>query len=157
MAIYGCKQAQVCFYFTLVQSLMSSWVNPDDSPKKERQDMAGNMLQTCFLIRLRKNRSGEICSFTQRCGVTTLLHNFTCSTLAATTKIQILDQILCDMCACVCVYWLELQRKIVNLSSPSPLSTHPKLNTSQCTKLSMRLLKQNRNIDSQVCYVQAFS
>ena len=27
--------------------------------KKERQEMAGNMLQTCFLIRLRKNRLGE--------------------------------------------------------------------------------------------------
>lgn len=37
MAIYGCKQKRkFYFYFTLVQSLMSSWVNPDDSPKERK-------------------------------------------------------------------------------------------------------------------------
>ena len=153
MAIYGCKQAQVLFfYFTLVQSLMSSWVNPDDSPKKGRK-----WQETCskhaFWSAYAKTDWVKICSFTQRCGVTTLLHNFTCSTLAATKKTNPWSDLVRHVC--VYVYWLELQRKIFNLSSP--LFTHPKLNTSQCTKLSMRLLKQNRNIVSQVCYVQAFS
>ncbi len=112
-----CLQETACLNFTLVQSLLSSWVDPDDSPKKQqRQEMAGNMLQTCSIPYARPigwkyvpSRSVEWQHF--------YISNqsLTCSILAATKTSKSLIRF------CAWVYWLELQSKIIHLSFPSPL------------------------------------